>query len=63
VERIRRRAGVQKSVALGITIFVVNVMGTFAFLGAGLYLSSVYTKVPLVLPFFNGGAAGAAPVA
>lgn len=56
VERIRLRCSVKKSVALGITIFVVNVLGTFAFLGTGLYLSSLYTKVPLVLPFLSRGA-------
>lgn len=63
VERIRSRFGVRKAVALGITIFFVNVVGTFAFLGTGLYLSSVYTGVPLVIPFLNkaaGAAAGAA---
>ena len=63
VDRIRRRFGVRKPVALGITIFFVNVVGTFAFLFTGLYLSSLYTKVPLVLPFFKGGAAAAAGVA
>lgn len=56
VDRIRSKFGVKKPVALGITIFFVNVLGTFAFLGTGLYLSSVYTKVPLVLPFFSKAA-------
>lgn len=50
VERIRERLNVKKSVALGITIFLVNICGTFSFLGTGLYLSSLYTGVPLFPP-------------
>ncbi|TFJ86774.1 hypothetical protein NSK_001862 [Nannochloropsis salina CCMP1776] len=50
VETIRTKLNVKKSVALGITIFLVNVCGTFSFLGAGLYLSSLYTGVPLIPP-------------
>lgn len=50
VEKIRVKFQVQKSVALGITIFFVNVCGTFAFLGSALYASSVYTGVPIFPP-------------
>lgn len=57
MERLRGQFHVKKSIALGITIFFVNVLGTFAFLGTGLYLSSVYTGVPLLLPFFHKAAA------
>lgn len=59
IQKISAKFGVKKSVALGITVFFVNILGTFAFLGTGLYLSSVYTGVPLVLPFLNKAAAGA----
>ena len=50
VENIRTKLNVKKGVALGITIFLVNICGTFSFLGTGLYLSSLYTGVPLFPP-------------
>lgn len=60
IQKISENFGVKKAVALGITVFFV-VLCTFAFLGTGLYLSSVYTGVPLVSPFLNKAvAAGAA---
>ncbi len=50
VEKIRAKFQVKKSVALGITIFLVNICGTFSFLFTGLYLSSLYTGIPLFPP-------------
>ena len=50
VDRIKDKLGVKRGTAFGITVFLVNICGTLTFLTTGLYLSSLYTKIPLFAP-------------
>ena len=46
--------GNKKPMAFGLTVFCVNVLGTFAYMFGGFFLITLLTGIPLELESFKG---------